>query len=151
MYAPSLNAAVDAMMPDSNSFAELNRKCDDETRSAGQIKFDEDKAANKALKLGDHIDLINEAVERSSELLSEKLGVAGGVICTAIGEVGYVVMDRIRDACLSEDDAETGRLICWCLPISLPPESIDTVSVGAIVNQIIRDYAKSVAQKSGTL
>ncbi len=151
MQAQILNATIEALMPCGNSFAELNRKDEDDNRSAGQIKFDEDKAINKVLKFGDHIDLINDAVERSSAVLSEKLGVAGSAICTAIGEAGFVVMDRLRDACLSEDDAETGRLICWCLPVALPPESIDTAEIGSTVNRLIRDYAKSVAQANGNL
>ncbi len=89
MQAQILNATIEALMPCSNSFAELNRKDEDDNRSAGQIKFDEDKAINKVLKFGDHIDLIVEAVAESAE---------------------PVDFDRIRDAALKGDDLESGRI-----------------------------------------
>jgi len=108
MHAQSLNAAFEAIMPCSNTFAELNRKSDDDNRSADQIKFDEDKAINKVLKFGNHCNVIAEAISESAESID---------------------FDRIRDAALKGDDLESGR----------------------IVNRLIRDYAKSVAQANGNL
>jgi len=83
-----LNNSINDALPCRISFDELYRKPLEDERTAGQIKYDIERAVSRVVKLGDHQTLISESVAESD----------------------YLLVDRAQDAFLKMDKAELGEL-----------------------------------------